>query len=64
MRCLNVPNTKAFAEVRLFLLAIFLLAFSFGFSRVLAISDGVDGHTALGTDSREAHALGPRKPVT
>ena len=62
MRCLNVPNTKAFAEVRFHFFWLFFAIF-FG-SRFLAISDGVDGHTALGTDSREAHALGPRKPVT
>ena len=71
MRCLGIPNTKAFAEVRpsSFFVWRFLVfrvpgSAAFGDAALEHLRDGVDGHTALGTDSREAHALGPRKPAT
>ena len=70
MRCLNIPNTKAFAEVRTFsffvwrFLVFLVFSAAFGDAALGHLRDGVDGHTALGTDSREAHALGPRKPAT
>ena len=70
MRCLKIPNTKAFAEVRFAFFSdettktptrrVVFSRVGFSNSRV-----GHDGHTHWArTLLDDAHALGPRKPVT
>ena len=63
MRALKIPNTKAFAEVRLDMspgvVAALVFFCFFSLPRV-----GYDGHTHWARILRDAQCIGPRKPVT
>jgi len=69
MRCLKIPNTKAFAEVRANRRRTRRFSFLFFFANEIGNRSsrvyGHDGHTHWArTLLDDAHALGPRKPVT
>ena len=59
MRALKIPNTKAFAEVRLDMSPGVVFFCFFSLPRV-----GYDGHTHWARILHDAQCIGPRKPVT